>query len=118
MGVSAPRITVQELIAILYPAPSIPEPYRLYHGGYPYRGSLSCRMDFFWRLRLLFNPAALCRTVCELIRAGPGWRRRNNPAPPKRTSRVFVIDSRALPPGCRVIDRPWTARPDNIEDEF
>jgi hypothetical protein len=107
---------MRQLIAIPYPAPSIPAHHRLYHAGCECNGMLATHSreslaylgDYVYFATLRGHAQTYLR----------GSRKREGAAHAKRGSRVYVIDARALPQHSLVIDRRWATRPAFVEHLF
>lgn len=90
---------MNKLIAIPYPAPSIPAAFRLYHGGWSKGGQLQphrAESGGFLGHYVYFSPrkAYAAEYVSD---------RRDLPARGRRDKTMFVVDARSLPHGCLVV---------------
>jgi hypothetical protein len=90
---------MRSLIAIPYPAPSIPAQYRLYHGGSAKGGWLRVHDPQSWAYLgpyVYFSPR-------KQYAAGYVTDRHRQSARAVRDKQLFVIDARLLPEGSRVV---------------
>lgn len=101
-------------MAIPAPAPSIPQRFRLYHGGAPKRGWLVThdRSSLGWLGDVVyFSPHH------DYARAYLGARH-GSPAALVRGQGLFVVDARTLPPGCRVLVGGASAADSIVEERL
>ncbi len=94
---------MRQLIAIPYPAPSIPAAWRLYHAGSAHHGLLATHDPESFGYLGDYVYFSTERRYASLYLAKA--RKRDGRSRPKRTAQVFVIDARALPEGTRIVGR-------------
>lgn len=95
------------MIAIPYPAPSIPPRFRLYHGGAAKRGLLLADQDtassFHEVSSQYLGPYVYFSTLKEYAATYLRRSYGDGPATRRRGAKLFVLDAREVPAGTRVL---------------